>query len=160
MFVLGCEISVDGDSIVPSGVGNSVPFCGVGWDGVEVSHPFAEERERMGHGGCCLDKDAWLRFVVSHPSDKNKSVARMGHPGIVALWRLLGWGFGFPPIRDTAAKGWGTGVVAHMRELGRGLWFPTLARMKPWRRWGTHCSLVIEEWVGKSGFIPGRWAAR
>jgi hypothetical protein len=36
-----------------------------------VSHPFREERGKDGATG----------FVVSHPSHKNKGVARVGRPG-------------------------------------------------------------------------------
>jgi hypothetical protein len=31
-----------------------------------------------------------LVFVISHPSDKNKDVARVGHPGFVARSRTAG----------------------------------------------------------------------
>ena len=53
----------------------------------------------------------WLGFVLSHPSDKNKDVARMGHPNFVVvemdtlryevshaiLWRV-GMGRGFAAL--------------------------------------------------------------
>ncbi len=31
-------------------------------------------------------EDLRVGFVVSHPSDKNKYVARMGHPLVVVSW--------------------------------------------------------------------------
>src|ERR1700689_2769432 len=43
----------------------------------------------------CASQDApheqgWLRVEVSHPSDKNKSVARMGHPAFLFIPAVTG----------------------------------------------------------------------
>jgi hypothetical protein len=32
-----------------------------------------------------LMNEPWLRFEVSHPSDKYKNVARMGHPAVLLV---------------------------------------------------------------------------
>jgi hypothetical protein len=40
-------------------------------------------------GLCCCGEIAEFRFEVSHPSDKNKDVARMGHPKLMVTNRLL-----------------------------------------------------------------------
>jgi hypothetical protein len=34
-----------------------------------------------------------LRFVLSHLSDKNKNVAKLGHPAFVACWAGSDYGF-------------------------------------------------------------------
>jgi len=40
----------------------------------------------------CLESGPFRsRFVVSHPSDKNKNVARVGHPALVADRQEVHW---------------------------------------------------------------------
>ena len=39
-------------------------------------------------GLCCCGEIAEFRFEVSHPSDKNKDVARMGHPELIVTDRF------------------------------------------------------------------------
>jgi len=66
-----------------------------GWDAIVVSHPFHHGAvKKMGHGSVSGELSSpkarlpgcgsALRVgsLVSHPSDKNKDVARAGHPSV------------------------------------------------------------------------------
>jgi hypothetical protein len=53
----------------------------------------------MGHPRVCWGFECgWERVGVSHPCDKNKDVAWMGHGGLVAGLDGLGKGGGFTPL--------------------------------------------------------------
>ena len=47
------------------------------------SFDFAQEDNSLVGSGCVQADRVGERFQVSHPSDKNKDVARMGHPTVV-----------------------------------------------------------------------------
>ena len=44
----------------------------------------------MGHSVLCWVDYRELGFVLSHPSDKDKNVARVGHPSFSAELRVAG----------------------------------------------------------------------
>jgi hypothetical protein len=91
-----------------------------GWVGFVVSHSSRTERamngahpawarwglafpgpRKRGTGGTRGDAElGWLGFVLSHPCDKDKDVARMGHPRVVLGLERLGWICAFPPLRQ------------------------------------------------------------
>ena len=49
---------------------------------------FCDVLARVGRCGRANDKDG-LAFVVSHPCLKNKGTARMGHPAVETIFRML-----------------------------------------------------------------------
>jgi hypothetical protein len=76
----------------------------------------------------------WGGFVVSHPCDKDKDVARMGHPRVVPGMGAGGVGACFPGLRsETRGTRFGAGAGA----AGLGLCFPTHGAMKLRHEWGT-----------------------
>jgi hypothetical protein len=53
----------------------------------------------MGHPEFVIGfKKGWLGFMVSHPSRKNKSAARVGHPEFVIDFKKAGWGPWYPTL--------------------------------------------------------------
>jgi hypothetical protein len=73
-------------SQVPKGEGPGAPAA-IRWVSFCGFPPLRQEhRRREGEApeGCGGAGKGWVGFVVSHPCDKNKDVARMGHPRVVA----------------------------------------------------------------------------
>ena len=76
---------------------------------------------------CLRVESCWVRVVVSHPCDKNKYVAKVGHPGFMGERR----------------KGWVRFVVSHPSDKNK-----DVARVG-------HPGFVVERtkgWVGFVGF--------
>jgi hypothetical protein len=54
---------------------------------VEIAKSKCRSFDSSAFSGLAQDDSAMEGFVLSHPSDKNKSVARVGHPVFVLGWK-------------------------------------------------------------------------
>jgi hypothetical protein len=96
--------------------------------------------------------------LVSHPSDKNKGVAWMGHPGLWWNVRKAGCGRGLPPKRQKQRRRvdgapW---FVVERSEGGVRSWSPTQAtKTKASRGWGTRGCGGTSRWLVVVRDFPG-----